>query len=132
MEKKICLSIDQMQKLKELGISTKDASMCWIRDGEGNATAELHDEYCYEMSFMKPVPAFILQDILELMPFFIQKEQRNFFLMMKKFNNQYDFSYTHPKVAPLTGTAYHENAIDAAFEMLCWLGRERCIQLGIG
>lgn len=27
MQKKICLSIDQMQKLKELGVETKDASM---------------------------------------------------------------------------------------------------------
>lgn len=66
--KNICLSIDQMQKLKELGISTKNASMCWINDNEGNATAELHDEFCYEMSFMNPVPAFTLQDMLEIMP----------------------------------------------------------------
>lgn len=46
--KKICLSIEQMQKLKELGAQTKGASMCWVRDPEGKYTPSLHDEYCYE------------------------------------------------------------------------------------
>lgn len=68
MEKRICLSICQMQKLKDLGVDIKDASLCWVRDPEGNYSLSLHDEYCYEMAFMNPVPAFTLQDILKLMP----------------------------------------------------------------
>ncbi|WP_106832204.1 hypothetical protein [Parabacteroides pacaensis] len=133
MEKKICLSIEQMQKLKELGIEPKDASMCWIRDGEGNATAELHDEFCYEMSFMKPMPAFTLENILEMMPSSIRNkylsiDTRQFFLKMEKFENRYKFFYYHFSFDPMIATPYYENAIDAAFELLCWLAENKLLK----
>lgn len=135
MEKKICLSIEQMRELKELGVETKDASMCWVRDPEGHYYLTVHDESCYEMSFMNPVPAFALQDMFELMPNDIYNESiyntiKRYFLKMDKFNNKYKFSYWNPYVDPLATSAYQENAIDAAFELFCWLAGQRLLKGG--
>lgn len=64
MKSKQCLDVQQMQHLKELGLDTRNASMCWIKDTEGNQNLSVHDEYCYEASFMNPIPAYTLQDVL--------------------------------------------------------------------
>ena len=67
------LSIEQMQKLKELGVNTSKASMCYISkypscdfdDGDeivvvcNDFNKKLHNEFG---------PAFTLQDIIELLP----------------------------------------------------------------
>lgn len=128
--KNICLSIDQMQKLKELGISTKNASMCWINDNEGNATAELHDEFCYEMSFMNPVPAFTLQDMLDIMPWkvFSKAHDREFFLKMEKHQNKYRLFYKNPYLMDLISSTFNDNAVDSAFELLCWLAANNLLK----
>lgn len=125
MERKLCLSIDQMQKLKELGIEIKDASMCWIRDGEGNATAELHDEFCYEMSFMNPVPTFTLQDMLELMPIYIDSSLYSLELSFDEVSYTDRPVYTLQYIDAVRNVSKYsvekENFIDAAFDMLVWL-----------
>lgn len=130
MEKKICLSIQQMRKLSELGIPTKEASMCWIRDEEGNRTAAIHDEFCYEMSFMNPVPAFTLQDILNIMPWkvFSKGYNRDFFLKMEKHQNKYRLFYINPYLMDLVSSTFNENAADSAFELLCWLAENNLLK----
>ena len=65
------LSIEQMQKLKELGIDASKASMCYVffeSDGSKYTDIVVHDESCYEMACMNPIPTFTLQDIIELIP----------------------------------------------------------------
>ncbi|MDD6210550.1 MAG: hypothetical protein PUB21_08100 [Bacteroidales bacterium] len=68
--KKIALDIDQMKHLQSLGIDTSNASMCWVNHYEEPALSyELH---IYIDFFKKNpqkwiIPAFTLQDILELM-----------------------------------------------------------------
>lgn len=130
MKKKICLSIDQMQKLKELGVETKDASMCWVRDPEGNYSLSLHDEYCYEMSFMNPVPAFTFEDMLELMPWriFSEAHNRDFFLKMEKQQNKYSLFYRNPYLDNLVTSTFNDNAVDSAFELLCWLAENNLLK----
>lgn len=120
-----------MQKLKELDIDTKDASMCWVKDGEGNCTAVVHDEYCYEMSFMNPVPAFTLEDMLDLMPIYIDK---GLYSLELSFD---EIAYTDRPVYTLqyidavrNETKYSiekNNILDAAFDMLCWLAENNLI-----
>lgn len=131
IEKKLCLSIDQMRKMSELGIPTKEASMCWVRDGEGNRTAVIHDEFCYEMSFMNPVPAFTLQDMLDIMPYDIFSKvyvHNRYFLKMEKHENKYMLYYWNPYGGAIIQSTFNENAIDSAFELLCWLAENKLLK----
>lgn len=128
-----------MQKLKELGISTKNASMCWINDSEGNATAELHDEFCYEMSFMNPVPAFTLQDMLEIMPEIYSAMvncEREYSLNKKNgwwlysptlyvYEGEWHAVYINSDYSDILTISIEDNPLDAAFEMLCWLVKNK-------
>ena len=62
------LTPEQMRHLSELGCSTRKASMCLIRDTEGNRHLSVHDEYCYEAAYMNPIPVYTLADIIEMLP----------------------------------------------------------------
>jgi len=67
------LSIGQMKSLTELRVDTSKASMCWIKNTDGDETENMymlsvHNEWCYEMSCLSPVPTFTLQDIIKLLP----------------------------------------------------------------
>lgn len=119
--KKICLSIDQMRQLKELGVETKDASMCWVRDPEGKYTLSIHDEYCYEMSFMNPVPAFTLQDMIEMMPDRIYHGAYEFYFYILKNDMGYVVKYSCG--SNLAIKFDRESILDAAFSMLVWLAK---------
>lgn len=65
MKTKIALNMKEMQTLQKMGVDTSDASMCWIMEpltekyGLG-----IHDEFCYELSCLNPIPAYTLQDII--------------------------------------------------------------------
>lgn len=118
---KICLSIEQMQKLKELGVETKDASLCWVCGPEGKYYLSLHDEYCYEMAFMNPVPTFTLQDMLEMMPTRLGEKGKYFFSLHKIDENIY-LEYSYPGCDYTLHTSYG-SGLDAAFDMLVWLAK---------
>lgn len=69
MKSEQALSIEEMKHLAALGIDISNASLCWTQDPNGEIrTLNLHDEYCYESCYMNPVPAFTLQDLLDLLP----------------------------------------------------------------
>lgn len=130
MEKKICLSIDQMQQLKELGVSTKDASMCWIKDPEGFPTLTVNDEYCYEMAFLDPVPVFTLQDMLEMMPTILPDKNgyTPYHLEILIDSKGCVLTYRRNQGDCLVGTHIHKSTLDAAFDMLCWLAKNKLLK----
>ena len=81
------LSIEKMQKLKELGIDISKASMCYVffeSDGSKYTDIVVHDESCYEMACMNPIPTFTLQDIIELMPDNVKYEGNSYYLSIDK------------------------------------------------
>ena len=69
--KKIALSIEQMKRLKELGVDTSDASMAWCkRDGFDNydfllPNTESHFEWGCVVRYE---PTFTLQETLNILP----------------------------------------------------------------
>lgn len=71
--KKIALSIGEMEHLKILGVDISGASMCWINEEhlvDCRNTVEqvfVNSNISFEND-NKYAPAFILQDILELLP----------------------------------------------------------------
>lgn len=134
MEKKICLSIEQMQKLKELGVETKDASMCWVRDPEGHYNLTMHDESCYEMSFMNPEPAFTLQAMLDKLPKRFQFKMdgncgRYCDLEIQKLFSGWNIMYTELGY-DVVHLIESESLLDAAFDMLVWLAKEGYLKGG--
>lgn len=122
---KICLSIEQMQELKDLGVETKDASLCWVSDTEGNYILSVHDESCYEMTFMNPVPTFTLQNMLELMPIYIDSSLYSLELSFDEVAYTDRPVYTLQYIDAVRNVSKYsvekENLIDAAFDMLVWL-----------
>ena len=107
------LSIEQMTRLKELGVDTSNASMCYISkytscdfdDGDeivvvcNDFNKKLHNEFG---------PAFTLQDIIELLPIENIDIRRNC-------HEKWVISYKDEI------TFKSEFMIDAAYEMLIWV-----------
>ena len=139
MKTKICTDIEQSKKLIELGIDVNTADMTyismkdygentyhltvgktdvnWAKDELGN----LNWNDVYE----KYIPAWSLSALLGLMPFHIIENNNRFgFYQVKGFNKQgetYRFGYKTNNDSFLFETSWHNDIIDAAFEMICWL-----------
>ena len=128
---KQCLDIEQMQHLQELGLDTNNASMCWIKDTEGNQHLSVHDEYCYEANFMNPVPSYTLQDVLDALPKDISKDGCTWYasLYIDFENNRIVYGNTDRYGFEI----YHEiiiekDLIDAAYELLCWVLENKFVE----
>lgn len=116
-----------MHHLKELGVDTSKASMKWVNkyynaygDDFEKVPVSVNLDTEYYQSFGC---AFTLQDILDLLPKVITKEENGYYLEMCRNGNTYYITYywlDHPLVE-----YKNEKFIDAAYEMLCW-----CIENG--
>ena len=120
---KQCLDVQQMQHLQELGLDTSNASMCWIKDAEGNLLLSVQDEYCYGASFMNPIPAYTLHDVLDAMPKDISKDGCTWYASLYiDFEND---RIAYGNTDRYGFEVYHEimiekDLIDAAYSLLCW------------
>ena len=86
------LSIKQMQRLIELGVDVSKASMCYVffeSDGSKYADIVVHDESCYEMACMNPMPTFTLQDMINIMPNSIEFDGVEYYLCIDKNGTEY-------------------------------------------
>ena len=72
------LSIEQMTKLKELGVDVKPRGTClmYTSDSSGNYYLKYGESTCED-----DVAAFGLQDIIELLPAEIQTNDSNYYLV---------------------------------------------------
>lgn len=62
-------SVEQSKRLIEMGVPAEKASMCWVKDpNENEYYLAVHDEYCYEVACLEPIPAFTVADLLGLLP----------------------------------------------------------------
>jgi hypothetical protein len=121
---KICTSIEQSKKLIELGIDRKSSDMFYwydeniIRIGGHEAQSEFFD-----------IPAWSLSALLGLMPKLYEFEndpddggcQPN--LCKGWDNNQWHIVYR----SSIYITEWYDDPIDAAFEMVCWLKKNKKI-----
>lgn len=127
------LSIEQMQHLEELGVDTSNASMVLLyTDDEGEIIewddadefpekfVELHDAETgnYDHSYRKDCGVFTLQDILDLLPVEIEKENRNY--QLEVFRNPQRYFVSYYWLDNLLISLNEVEFIDAAYEMLCW------------
>lgn len=119
------LNIGQMKSLVELGVDTSKASMCWIKNTDGDETENIymlsvHNEWCYEMSCLSPIPAFTLQDILKLLPVQIKGYGLSWYIGDGLF--QYDKTNCCDGLDILHSYYLNENVsiLDIAYHMLVW------------
>lgn len=120
------LSIDQMQRLKELGVDTSKASMYWMRslhrssfndNSEGEWFLSLQKEYIvYSFTSYEVVPAFTLQDIINILPDSIDNNA----LTVRKCANGVSISYENTYTRSILSLFEKEDIIEAAYEMLVW------------
>lgn len=125
------LSIDQMQHLRELGLDTSKASMCWLKDITKEIAEEkeidmtigwfldFNNPEFYKYEWMKGIPTFTLQDILELLPYKIVASYLH--IGRKSFSGNLLF-YVEYSGREQFGS---KSLLDAAYEMLCW-----CVENG--
>ena len=120
------LSIEQMQKLKELGVDVSKASMCYVffeSDGSKYTDIVVHDESCYEMACMNPIPTFTLQDMIELMPNNVKCEGKSYYLSIdKKFIGYIDDMDVEDSVLESDS-----NILENTYNVLVWLAEHKYI-----
>ena len=119
------LDVLQMQHLKELGMDTSNASMCWTKVWQEFALS-FHDEKTKRRgSRPDSIPAYTLQDLLDALPDFIDE----YCLIIDMSFGVIRYDNLKRKDGPILKEAYFNNEdkylIDAAYEMLCW-----CVENG--
>jgi hypothetical protein len=118
------LSIKQMKHLQDLGVDISKASCYWWY-AEGK-------NYLYwgKCSDINGIPTFTLQDMLEMMPDMIEKNNILFFLLLKKQYGHYMCSYVNMIKFEELWFIASENILTCAYETLCWLAEKGLLKGG--
>lgn len=123
MKSKYVLSVEQMEHLQELGLSTSDGSMCfeWNESDADNMVvtspdADTNYDYYHE--------TYTLQDILDKLPTLIIISSDFYKICIEPSCGYWDIYYYKSDATELISKK-SENIIDAAYDMLCW-----CIENG--
>lgn len=126
------LSIEQMEHLQELGLDTRNASMCHIIDDSSNIiynipTDNVKSKKIINFFIKKVIHVYTIQDILDMLPIEIEKPDGYYFLSIDRLRNYWFISYI---IYVKNSIKYmmivdEPELIDAAYSMLCW-----CIENG--
>lgn len=105
------LTIEQMNKLKELGIDVKPKGMClmYTSDSSDNYYLKYGESTCDD-----DVAAFGFQDIVEMLPY----EIKGFYLAIAKPNGLNNILYISDGILYNTKC---DSLLQAAYEMLLWV-----------
>lgn len=116
-----------MKHLKELGLDTSDASMCWcyaLSYKNAKWELEIYEDVINQKrdsAFWEIIPTYTLQDIINKLPCFIGDEV----LTIQKLADSYTCLYMNPYTRSFINITEGEELIDAVYDMLCW-----CIENG--
>ena len=132
------LDIKQMQHLQELGLKLKETMLYWARCVDNNPRAATHygkwvlikgnNAQTVGLMHWEFIPAYTLQDVLELLPKEIKPAEKRHWLRIDLadeciyyYHETIDLMERRDKVF----SYYGEELIDAAYNTLCW-----CIENG--
>ena len=132
---KICTSIEQSKKLKELGIDVNSADMHWQYIEEDNGQLQwFYFPKDFSINENESIPAWSLTALWKLLPsdFDVKGEfgTFNYQIRPRKYRFSADIdvyqiaygSHNQDGVwSDMINTPECENFVDAAFEMVCWL-----------
>lgn len=134
------LSISQMQHLKELGVDTSGASLTWMLHPyeEGKQPELCLRKYStFKEPFRKEhcIPAFTLQDIIELLPEYIPvNDEQSYDSEAELFINKRSCRYVYrdcegyPLYVGSEGRG--DNVIESAYNLLCWCAENGYLKEG--
>ena len=114
------LSIEQMTKLKELGIDVKPKGTClmYTSDSSDNYYLKYGESTCED-----DVAAFGLQDIIELLPESIKVNSYIYNLSIDYYANEFIIHYTYDYEPFIQ---FDNNSIlQAVYDMLLWVAKKR-------
>ena len=111
------LSIEQMNRLKELGVDVKPKGTClmYTSDSSDNYYLKYGESTCED-----DVAAFSLQDVIELLPPQLIHKEENIYLNFENIGKEYVFYYV---ACDFEIYIYFndKNILQAAYEMLIWV-----------
>lgn len=136
MKEKV-LSVEQMQHLKELGVDTSKASMCWyaIYETLPNWYNELNiRDDVFDKNYPS-VPTLTLQEMLEMIPESITSDNTLYHFELLKLGSSYSIGYkgiVDENDGDYNKIEYHillwdKNLLTCAYETLCWLAENNFI-----
>ena len=121
------LSIEQMQKLKELGVDVSKASMCYIGKypscdfSDGDKIVVVSNDFNKRL-YNEFGPAFTLQDIIELLPKTLPHQFLSLTLRITKDSVEYvDYSFFEDVFTEYSGYDEKSDILNAAYNMLIWV-----------
>ena len=122
------LSIEQMHKLKELGVDINKASMCYISKypscdfDDGDSIVVVSKDFNKRL-YNEFGPAFTLQDIIELLPKKIRDFELNWY--MHNMIIRYDYYNSFDGIDVLNGSSFsffdNNNILQTVYRMLIWV-----------
>lgn len=125
------LDIEQMKHLQELGLKMElyTTLLCYVKFEDTDWLLETcSDLYIIGISF-EAIPAYTLQDVLDLLPESITMDGEEYYLMVEKDAVMYVLWTGVAQMTKVFGKGKCINnpqaLIDYAYEMLCW-----CIENG--
>lgn len=128
MKSKQVLSIDQMKHLRELGLDTSDASICWcyaLSYKNAKWELEIYEDVINQKrdsTFWEIIPTYTLHDILDKLPSYITYNDEEYQLQILPPCICYRYvNYTFDDLDYKNNVDILENA----YNMLCW-----CIENG--
>lgn len=128
--KKISTTIEEMKQLQEYGIDTSISSMKWMKMPTANAIIYNTNEYTWELfishtKMVDSIPAFTLQDIIELLPkrIYIDCLEYGLDIFIDAIKSEWNVTYSRCDCSPEQKLEYsliesNSEIIDAAYCML--------------
>ena len=117
------LSIEQMTKLKELGVDVKPKGTClmYTSDSSDNYYLKYGESTCED-----DIKAFSLQDVIELIPSKIKIEESDYLLKIYTSSSRFSYEIISDPLCgdydPFEEIVFRSNNIlDAAYNMLIWV-----------
>jgi hypothetical protein len=125
MKSKQVLSIDQMKHLRELGLDTSDASMCWcyaLSYKNAKWELEIYEDVINQKrdsTFWEIIPTYTLQDILDKLPKEIKTSTDTYWLTVSIYTNMWYICYSMSDEFDYYKEFSSVSLMDCAYDMLC-------------
>lgn len=115
------LSVEQMMHLKELGVDTSKASMCWLHLNllDEEWVLAVNDRHASGAD-VELIPAFTLQDIIEVLPKEIKTSTDTYWLTMSHDSEEWYICYSMSDEFDYYKEFKSDSLLEAAYNMLCW------------
>ena len=132
---KQCLDVHQMQHLQELGLELKDTMLYWIKplDAVIGIVVGLENDWQLDFiddkkkKYLKYIPAYTLQDVLDALPKEIKYKDFIYYLVYDKsegfigyYGVDFDGNNRYARYEEFYNGIDGLSVIDAAYEILVW------------